>query len=67
LDDETGEALVQRDDDTPLSVRARLEAYDRATSPLIDFYEAKAVLRTFHGTESDVIYQSVKKWLEKHA
>jgi len=67
LDDETGEALVQRDDDTPLSVRARLEAYDRATSPLIDFYEAKAVLRTFHGTESDVIYPSVKKWLEKHA
>ena len=39
LDDETGEALVQRDDDTEATVRKRLEVYYSQTSPLIDFYQ----------------------------
>lgn len=39
LDDETGEALVQRDDDTESTVRKRLEVYYSQTSPLIDFYQ----------------------------
>ena len=39
LDDETGEALVQRDDDTEETVRKRLEVYYSQTSPLIDFYQ----------------------------
>jgi adenylate kinase len=38
VDDETGEALVQRDDDTEETVRKRLEVYHSQTSPLIDFY-----------------------------
>lgn len=38
LDDETGEALVQRDDDKEETVRKRLEIYHSQTSPLIDFY-----------------------------
>jgi adenylate kinase len=38
LDDETGEALVQRDDDTEETVRKRLQIYHDQTSPLIDFY-----------------------------
>jgi adenylate kinase len=38
LDDETGEALVQRDDDTEDTVRKRLEVYYAQTSPLIGFY-----------------------------
>lgn len=32
LDDETGEALVQRDDDKPESVRTRLATYDAVRS-----------------------------------
>jgi nucleoside-triphosphate--adenylate kinase len=60
----TGEPLVQRDDDKPESVRARLAAYDEVTSPLIHFYENKGVLKTFSGTMSDVIYPEVKKWLQ---
>ena len=40
LDDETGEPLVQRDDDTEATVRKRLEVYHSQTSPLIDFYQA---------------------------
>mmetsp|Transcript_96 Transcript_96/g.271 ORF Transcript_96/g.271 Transcript_96/m.271 type:complete len:270 (+) Transcript_96:48-857(+) len=62
-DDETGEALVQRDDDKPESVRNRLEKYDDVTAPLIDFYDEKGVLKTFHGTMSDIIYIDVNKWL----
>jgi adenylate kinase len=38
VDDETGEPLVQRDDDTEDTVRKRLEIYHSQTSPLIDFY-----------------------------
>ena len=38
VDDETGEALVQRDDDHEDTVRKRLEVYHSQTSPLIDFY-----------------------------
>jgi adenylate kinase len=39
LDDETGEPLVQRDDDLEETVRKRLEVYHSQTSPLIDFYQ----------------------------
>lgn len=39
LDDQTGEPLVQRDDDKEDTVRKRLEVYHSQTSPLIDFYE----------------------------
>ncbi|KAL7568711.1 hypothetical protein ACA910_021705 [Epithemia clementina (nom. ined.)] len=66
LDDETGEPLVQRDDDKPESVRARLAAYDEVTAPLVEFYNQKGVLKTFTGTESDVLYLRVKKWLDDH-
>ena len=40
VDDETGEALVQRDDDTEETVRKRLRVYHDQTAPLIDFYSA---------------------------
>ncbi len=39
LDDETGEPLVQRDDDKEETVRRRLEVYQSQTRPLIDFYQ----------------------------
>lgn len=39
LDDETGEPLVQRDDDTEETVRERLNVYHAQTSPLIGFYQ----------------------------
>ncbi len=38
IDDETGEPLVQRDDDQEETVRKRLEVYHAQTSPLVDFY-----------------------------
>ena len=39
VDDETGEPLVQREDDQEDTVRKRLEIYHAQTSPLIDFYQ----------------------------
>jgi adenylate kinase family enzyme len=65
LDDETGEPLVQRDDDKPESVRARLNSYDEVTAPLVQYYDQKGILKTFQGTKSDIIYPQVKKWLEE--
>ncbi len=38
LDDETGDELVQRDDDKEDTVRKRLEVYHSQTSPLVAFY-----------------------------
>ncbi len=39
VDDETGEPLVQRDDDREETVRKRLEVYRDQTRPLIDYYQ----------------------------
>ena len=64
IDDETGEPLVQREDDRPESVRTRLAAYDAVTAPLVSYYTEKGVLQTFCGTMSDVIYPNVKEWLQ---
>ncbi|MEQ8857831.1 MAG: adenylate kinase [Pseudomonadales bacterium] len=41
-DDETGEPLIQRDDDQEGTVRERLDVYQRQTHPLVAFYRAKA-------------------------
>ena len=40
LDDETGEALVQREDDLEDTVRNRLSVYHSQTSPLVEFYQS---------------------------
>lgn len=39
LDDETGEPLMQRDDDLEQTVRKRLEVYHQQTKPLVEFYQ----------------------------
>lgn len=41
IDDETGEKLIQRDDDKPEAIRHRLEVYRKETAPLIDYYRGK--------------------------
>ena len=40
-----GEALAQRKDDKPETVRARLATYHKETEPLKGYYEAKGVLK----------------------
>lgn len=40
IDDETGEALIQREDDTEATVSHRLSVYHDQTEPLVGFYKA---------------------------
>lgn len=41
-DDETGEDLIQRDDDSESTVRDRLKVYHDQTHPLVEFYSSRA-------------------------
>jgi adenylate kinase len=42
-DDETGEPLIQRDDDLEETVRKRLEVYHAQTKPLVEYYSRWSV------------------------
>ena len=42
IDDESGEELVQREDDQEETIRKRLQVYHEQTEPLIGFYTAAA-------------------------
>ena len=44
IDDETGEELIQRDDDKPEAIKHRLEVYNESTAPLISYYKDKGVV-----------------------
>ena len=66
FDDITGEPLVQRDDDKPDTVIARLNAYEANTAPLIEYYSRRGSgvnLQRFAGTESDVIFPQICEWI----
>lgn len=39
-DDETGEDLIQREDDQEATIRTRLDVYHEQTEPLVSFYKA---------------------------
>ena len=62
-DDETGEDLIQREDDKPESVRNRLQVFSDVTRPVLDFYRQMGILEEFQGTESKVIYPKVEAFL----
>lgn len=48
--DSCGKELVLRDDDKPETVKNRLDVYHQQTQPLIDFYQAKGILKPVDGT-----------------
>jgi adenylate kinase len=43
IDDTTGEALIQREDDKEETVRKRLEVYNAQTRPLVEYYSKWAL------------------------
>jgi adenylate kinase len=47
--DADGGALVQRSDDRPEVVKARLEAYERQTRPLAEYYRRQGLLNVVKG------------------
>ena len=48
--DRCGSELILRDDDKPETVKNRLDVYHKQTQPLIDFYNAKGILKSVDGT-----------------
>lgn len=62
-DDDTGEALVQRDDDKPQTVRTRLYTYQQQTEPVVDYYRKLGILEQFTGTETNQIWPHVHRFL----
>lgn len=42
--DQCGQELFQREDDRPEAIRVRMDAYEKSTAPLADFYRRKGLL-----------------------
>ena len=63
IDDETGEPLIQRDDDKPEAIAHRLEVYEASTAPLIDYYRCKGKLIELDcsGTPDSILEDLIKK------
>jgi adenylate kinase len=58
--DKDGGEVVQREDDTPEAVTKRLELYEKATRPLLDFYEGLGLLITIDGVgDPDEVFNRV--------
>ena len=64
-DDETGEDLIQREDDKPESVRNRLQVFQDNTEPVLEYYAKMGLLQEFQGTESKKIWPHVEEFLQK--
>ncbi len=57
---------MQRSDDKPETVGARLATYHAQTSPVLDFYGAKGKLRTINADQKiDVVWKEVKSIIDK--
>jgi adenylate kinase len=56
--------LIQRADDNPETVRARLATYEEQTRPLVEYYKAAGLLQTVAGTrEPEAIYDDIVRVL----
>lgn len=52
-DDVTGEPLIKRSDDNKESLLKRLETYHSQTTPLVDFYDKKKILKKIDASQSE--------------
>ncbi len=48
--DQDGSRLVQRDDDKPDVIKRRLVVYHEQTQPVVDYYDARGLVRRVDGT-----------------
>lgn len=59
---ECGAELYQRADDNADSVRTRLEAYDKSTAPLIDYYRGNGILTCVNGDQTpEDVFAAIKE------
>ncbi len=61
--------LVQREDDRPEAVRVRMEAYERSTAPLMDYYRQRGLLLTINaeGSPEEIFQRTLTALQEKTA
>jgi adenylate kinase len=63
--DKCGGELIIREDDRPEAIRVRMEAYEKSTKPLIDFYKKRGLLVTVIADGSpEEIYERTLKELD---
>jgi adenylate kinase len=61
----TGEPLIQRSDDKPETVGARLAAFHKQTAPVLDFYASRGKLRRINADQQmDAVWGGVKGIIE---
>lgn len=64
--DETGEKLIQREDDQPDVVRHRLDVYNQQTAPVLKYFEGQDRLITLDGmADIDHVYTDIVAALAK--
>ena len=67
LDDETGEPLMQRADDTEEALTKRLESYHAQTVPILTHYEPTGVVsRVDANVKPEEVWTSIEKGCRKH-
>ena len=66
--DNCGGKLIIREDDRPEAIRARMEAYERSTAPLIEYYRHKGLLRSIPaaGTPEEIYERTAAVLARKH-
>jgi adenylate kinase len=63
--DVDGSELIQREDDTPETVKKRLEVNVAQAQPLIDFYSEKGYLKNIKGDQDiNVVYEDIDRLLK---
>ena len=61
-DDETGEQLIQRADDTAEALKKRLEGYHGMTVPILEHYKPQGVVKEVNGNQAiDAIWGDIEK------
>jgi len=66
--DNCGGNLIIREDDRPEAIRVRMEAYERSTAPLIEYYRHKGLLRSIpaQGTPEEIYERTQAALARKH-
>jgi adenylate kinase len=64
--DVCGEGLIQRKDDTPEAIRARLRVYHEQTKALVDYYQKKGVFYEIDGSRKmETVFGDIQSVLDK--
>jgi adenylate kinase len=60
-----GGSLVQRSDDKPETIAARLKVYEQQTRPLVEYYKKRGLLRRLDATASiQTVYDNLRSLLQ---